>query len=204
MSRKYIIPVALLLILSIVLVLLPRKQDHSQMSPEELLRQINSTSRFVSTDEVADRLIRKDPSLALIDVRNDKLFSEYSLPGSLNIPVDNILADESQEILSQEGLEFVFYSTDDILADQTWIILKRKGLKNIYVLKGGLNEWFRTFFTNPPPAETADSEEFALYQFRMGVRQYFTGTPADSPEKSSAEKIIVTPKKKKSAAEGGC
>jgi sulfur-carrier protein adenylyltransferase/sulfurtransferase len=204
MSKKYIIPVALLLGLALLLVLLPEKKVHDEMAPEELLRHINSTSRFISSDMVADRLIKKDPSMLLVDVRSADLHKDFTLPGALSIPLAGIIQPENIEMLTQEGLDVIFFSTDDILANQAWIICKRKGIKNIYVMKGGLNEWFTSFFKLQPPPETAPSEEIALYQFRLGVQQYFTGADAGTVKKAEPETISITPKKKKSAAEGGC
>jgi len=204
MNKKYFIPVGILVGLGLILVLLPQKKTYDEMPAEELLRQVASSSRFISPDAIADRIIKKDPSMLLIDVRSEDLFREFSLPGAMNIPIQEIFKPEQTELLSQEGIEYIFFSTDDIIADQAWILCKRKGLKNIYVMKGGLNEWFNTFFLNQPPAETASGEEIALYQFRSGVRQYFTGGVTVTVQKPAGETITVTTKKKKSAAEGGC
>jgi rhodanese-related sulfurtransferase len=204
MNKKYLIPIALLVGLALILVLLPAKKTYNELPAEELLRQVTSSSRFISPDVVADRLINKDPSMLLVDVRNADLFNEFTLPGALNIPLQDILKPEQNDLLSQEGIDFIFFSTGDVLADQAWILCKRKGLENIYVMKGGLNEWFNVFFLQQPPAETASSDEIALYQFRSAVRQYFTGGETQSVRKPAGETISVTPKKKKSAAEGGC
>jgi len=204
MIKKYFIPVVLMVGLGLVLVLLPPKKAYDEMQPEELLRQVTSPSRFVSPDDVADRLIKKDPSMLLVDVRSAGQFMEYSLPGAFNMPLQDILKPEFDELLSQEGMEFIFYSNGDILSDQAWILYRRKEYKNIFVMKGGLNEWFNSFFLMQPPPETASGEEIALYQFRSGVRQYFTGGETIAAPGSSVEKISVTPRAKKSATEGGC
>jgi len=204
MDKKYIIPVALLLVLAVTLVLLPKKKAYEELPATELLKQVTGTARFVSTDEVADRLIRKDPSMLLVDVRSSDQFNEYAIPGSVNIPLQDILKSESQEMLSQEGLDIIFYSTGEVYSDQAWITARRMGKNNIYVMKGGLNEWFSDFFMTQPPAETASGEEITKYQFRSAVRQYFTGGELKTEQKTSGENISVTPKKKKSAAEGGC
>ena len=204
MNRKYIIPVVILVGLALVLVLLPEKKSYEEITPEELLRHVTSTSRFISCDEVTDRMIRKDPSLLLIDVRDEEQNANYSLPGALNIPLLSISDPEKAELLSAEGFDYVFFSNGDIRADQAWIISKRKNMDHIYVMKGGLNEWFASFFMMQPPPETSSAADIALYQFRSGVRQHFTGGGTESSPESATEKIIVTPKKKKSAAEGGC
>lgn len=204
MNRKYIIPVVLLLGLAFMLILIPPKKSHDEIPPEELLRQITSPSRFISPDDVADRLIKKDPSLMLIDVRSKSEYENFALPGALNIPFQDLLKPENLELLSQEGIDFVFYSNGDVLSDQMWIIGERKGIDNIYVMKGGLNQWFDSFFFQQMPAETASAEDLALWQFRNGVRQYFTGAGPVITQQDNKVNIQVSPKKKKSAAEGGC
>lgn len=204
MIKKYFIPIVLLIGLGLVLVLLPPKKSYKEVQAEDLLRQITSSSRFISPDIVADRLIKKDPSLLLVDVRSSEEYFEFSLPGALNIPLKDIFLPEQQELLTRKGVETIFYSNSDILADQAWILCKRKGLQNIFVMKGGLNEWFNSFFQLQPPPETSSAAEIELYQFRNGVRQYFTGGETEVAPKQEVESISVTPKTKKSAAEGGC
>jgi rhodanese-related sulfurtransferase len=204
MDKKYIIPISLLVVLALILALLPQKKAYEEMPATELLKQVTSPARFISPDIVADRLIKKDPSMLLVDVRNIDLYKEYSIPGAVNIPLQEIMKTENQELISQEGIDVIFFSTGEIQADQAWIVSKRKGLEGIYVMKGGLNDWFSYFFIVQPPAETASSEEIALYQFRSAVRQYFTGGEVQTAQKPAPETITVTPKKKKAAAEGGC
>jgi len=70
MDKKYIIPVVLLLVLGLALILLPQKKSYDETLPEEVRRQVTSPSRFLSVDVIADRMINKDPSLLLIDVRD--------------------------------------------------------------------------------------------------------------------------------------
>jgi rhodanese-related sulfurtransferase len=204
MNKKYIIPIVLLLGLAITLVLLPGKKSYDEVPATELLQQITSTSRFVNADIVADRLIKKDPSMMLIDVRSEELFREFSLPGAMNIPLKDLAIPENSELLTQEGIDFIFFSTGDVMADQAWILCRRLGYDHIFVLEGGLNGWFSSFFMIRPPAETASGEEIALFQFRSAVRQYFAGGEAPALQKPAGETITITPKKKKSAAEGGC
>jgi rhodanese-related sulfurtransferase len=149
-------------------------------------------------------MIKKDPTLLLIDVRSPREYANFCLPGASNIPLKDIFQVEKQELLNQKGVEAVFYSNGDILSDQAWILCKRKGLQNIYVMRGGLNEWFSAFFQIQPPPQTSSSADIELYQFRNGVRQYFTGGETEIAPKQQTESISVTPKAKKSASEGGC
>jgi rhodanese-related sulfurtransferase len=204
MLKKYFIPIVLLVGLGFVLVLLPAKKTYKEVQPEELLRQISSQSRFISPDIIADRLIKKDPSLQLVDVRDAEQFLEFTLPGAISIPLQDVLLPEHQELFTRKGMNYVFFSNGDILSDQAWILCTRKGLQNIFVMKGGLNEWFNSFYLLQPPPETSSAKEIELFQFRNGVRQYFTGGETEIAPKQEGENISVSPKAKKSAAEGGC
>jgi len=122
----------------------------------------------------------------------------------MSMPLKNILLPENMDLFAQEGLDFVFFSNSGLLADQAWIICKRKGVENIFVLQGGLNEWFQSFFLLQGPPETASQQEIDLYRFRSAVKQYFTGGEMDPTPVQAAENIVVKPRAKKSAAEGGC
>jgi rhodanese-related sulfurtransferase len=204
MTRKYIIPVLILLSLGIVLMILPGRERKEEISPEEVLRSMTGSSRLTSPDRVADRLINKDPSLLLIDVRTPEEYSAYSLPGAFNIPIAGLLDETSLDLLSQEGMDVVFFGNDELLADRAWLASRRKGLKDVYVLEGGLNQWFDNFFTLSPPPESASAAELEHFQFRMGVRQYLTGGELQVQQQQPAETITIKPKTKKSATEGGC
>ena len=204
MNKNYIIPIIVLIGLSLALLLLPEKKFNKEMAPEELLMQINSTSRFITPDIVADRIIKKDPAMILVDVRSPEEYIKYSLPGSMNIPLSSLADSTTLDILDQEGIDWVLFSNDNILADQAWILGKRLGLGNLFVMQGGINQWFDNFFMTQVPAQTQSESDLELYQFRLGVRQFFTGGEVNTAPVNQTETIQVQPKTKKSAAEGGC
>lgn len=204
MNRKYIFPALLLLVAGIILVLLPERDSHDDLSPGRLLTEITGDSRFLATETIADRMVQRDPSQVLIDVRTAEEFQHYALPGAVNIPLQEIMGETWQEFLSQDGYDFTFYSNDDILADRAWILSKRAGHRNIYVMKGGLNQWFEDFFTSSSPVQTQTEAEYDLHLLRQGIRQFLTGGNAPVAEQATHETITVKPRTKKSKAEGGC
>jgi rhodanese-related sulfurtransferase len=203
MNRNYILLTVLLLVLSGGLLFLPERSNTVQVAPEDLMLDIVQPTRYISTDKVARMIIEKDPLLLLIDVRSDYEFEEFSLPGSVNLPMDSLLTDYADDILNIEDVNTVLFSDDDIKADQSWVIAKRLGYKNIYVMKGGLNCWITTVIEPEPPAETSPVTDFELYRFRQGASAYFTGTDI-SGESGEKVKLNVTRRKKETVAEGGC
>ena len=203
MNKNYIILAVLFLILAGGLLILPERENYQQIKPEELMRDIVQTSRYVTTDQVAEMLIEGDPTIMLVDVRDEYDYCEYSLPKALNIPLDSIMVPEYQDYLGIDDLNVVFFSNDDIRSDQAWVIAKRMGYGSIYVLKGGLNCWINTIIQPKVPEETASKADFELYDLRRGASMYFTGAELATTE-GGAKSVTVVRKKKTSVAEGGC
>jgi rhodanese-related sulfurtransferase len=176
-----------------------------QYTPEELLVKINDPSRYITTYQIAERIIGEDPSVYLIDVRMEDEYDAYAIPGSLSLPLEELLSPDNDEYLRQEGMDIIFYSNGDVFADQAWMLAVQKGIQDVYVLQGGLNEWFRTIIKPEAPPETASQEAFDLYSFARGACIYFGGNSMISTDAGNVPKRdVVVRQKKKKAAEGGC
>ncbi len=208
MSKRYILLAILLLGSAFGLLMFPETKSDAKVSPTDLLMEINDPARFLETDHIAQRLIEGDPGLFLIDVRSLYEYEEYSIPGSVNIPQEELLLDQWKDYIDQEDMDIVFYSNGDVYADQAWMLTTQSGSKNLYVMKGGLNEWFRTIMKPEKPGEMDPTEVYDLYSFRKGASIFFGGSaqevPALNDDNAPKKKKVVVKKKKKKAAEGGC
>lgn len=207
MNKKYLLLACIAVTLGIGILFMPAKDSVKQTQPELLLAAIDDPSRFLTTDDITDRLVKKDPAMLLIDVRPESEFKTFSIPGAVNIPADSILSASAQEMLGQKAMDKVFYSNSDVTSDQAWIICKRMGMPRIYVMQGGVNKWFSTIVKAEKPAETASTNAIDQYQFRIAACQYFFGSPemAVTPKNETAKKkISVVKKAPKAASGGGC
>lgn len=202
MNRNYIYLTLLMLVLAIGSLFISTNKEHVQIEPETLLWEIIQPTRYVSTDQVAKMIIQKDPTLEIIDVRSAEEFDKYSLPNSINIPLDSLLNTESFDYFGIPGVIVVFVSNDDIYADQAWVLTKRLGFNSTYVMKGGLNCWIETIIQPQEPEDGESHEAFATYEFRQGARMYFTGAKIEKSD--TKREVTVQRKKKTSAASGGC
>jgi len=140
-----------------------------KLTAEELLAEANTRTQFVTPEVVADMIIKKDPSLRLIDVRSQDEFEKYSLPGAINIPYADLLSDEHTDILNQDVFMNVFYSNGTLTANEAWMLTRQLGYENNYVLEGGLNYWFDTILNPEKPSDSSSDEEFAKYDFRKSA-----------------------------------
>ncbi len=93
MSKRYIIIAILLIGSAFGLILIPKQAPTDQIKPTAFLIEINDPARFLETDQIAKRLIEEDPTLFLIDVRSLYEYEDYSIPASVNIPLEELLLD---------------------------------------------------------------------------------------------------------------
>jgi len=192
-----------MLVLGIGTLFITKKIEPNQIDPQQLLAELTQPTRYVTTDQVAKMIIKKDPSLMLMDVRSEEEYKNYSLQGAISFPIDSLMSKNYLTYLGIPGTRVVFFSNDDIKADQTWVLAKRLGFKSIYVLKGGLNSWMETIINPVEPGENEPYTAYETYTFRKGAQLYFTGAKAEN-EGSSKVKVEVRRRKKSSVAAGGC
>jgi len=206
MQKRYIFLAILFIAMASGLLFLPDMTQKTQVPAATFLNDIHSNNRHLTSDEIAKRIIDGDPMVFLVDVRSEKEFDTYSLPGSINIPLKDVLLDDWAGYVDQDIVDVIFYSNDDILAEEAWALCKQQGFKNLYVLDGGLNTWFGTIMLPEEPGELASTTEIELFSFRTGASIYFgSGSTAVSVEAKPVKKKTIPVKKKvKREAEGGC
>jgi rhodanese-related sulfurtransferase len=199
----FIIPMGL-----IIAAVPQNKTNPYKLTASELLNEVNTRTQFVAADVVADMIIKKDPSLRLIDIRSQEEFEKFSLPGAINIPVTDLLSDQYSDILNQDIKMNVFYSNGTLASNEAWMVTRQLGYTNNYVLEGGLNYWFDAILNPQKPSSTNSDEEFAKYDFRKSAGQALGGggltaqTPYDQSTQSA--KPVIKPAAKKKKASGGC
>jgi len=206
-KTRYMILAAILFLLALGLVLIPKYNKNEGIKPELFVINAISSERYISTDLLADRIINQDPALLLIDTRPENEFNEFSLPNAVNIELKDFFDKALNGYLNQDVYDVILFSNDNFYADEVWMLGNRLGYKNLFVLKGGLNEWFNTIIDPKYPDETMPREAFELYDFRKAAGMYFgVGiTQTQTEEKSKPKKKVVTaPKNKKKVPEGGC
>ena len=198
----FIIPMGL-----IIAAVPQNKTKPYKLTADELLAEAKTRTQYITPETVADMIVKKDPTLRLIDVRSQDEFEKFSLPGSLNIPISDLLSDKYTDILNQDVKMNVFYSNGSLTANEAWMVTRQLGYKNNYVLEGGLNYWFDAIINPQKPASTSSDEEFARYDFRKSAGSALGGggvvqSAQNSPASNVKPAVTGVAKKKKAA--GGC
>jgi rhodanese-related sulfurtransferase len=195
--------------LGLIIAAIPQnKTKPYKLTADQLLAEVNTRTQYIAPETVADMMIKKDPTLQLIDVRSQDEFEKFNLSGAINIPITDLLSEKYTDLLDQDVKMNIFYSNGTLTANQAWMVTRQLGYKNNYVLEGGLNYWFSAILNPQKPASTSPDEEFAKYDFRKSASQALGG--GEIQPQSAATNITTAPKpaiiglpKKKKAA-GGC
>jgi rhodanese-related sulfurtransferase len=198
---------AVLIPLGVIIAAVPENTTKPyRLTAQQLLEEVKAGNQFVTTDQVADMVVQKDPSLQIIDVRSKDEYDIFHLPGAINIPLNDILSADYEGILNQDVKMNVFYSNGTTQSNEAWMITRQLGYMNNYVLQGGLNFWAETIMNPQAPASTSPDDEFAKYDFRKGVNQALGGGSLESaaPAAPAGNMPAIQKKPKQKKVAGGC
>jgi rhodanese-related sulfurtransferase len=212
--KKLNILAIVMLSLGLILAFVPKEAMKSEkVSQKQIISELKEKAYFITADALAAMLVEKDPTVKLVDVRDAFEFQKYSLPNATNLNIENIVSDEWSEFMNQDKYTIVIYSNGNVDAVEAWMLCRMKGYENIFVLQGGLNNWYETILNPQKPASTMADEELAKYEFRKAAGSSLGGVAGDSasavPAKMAGSeapkpKPAAGAAKKKKGASGGC
>lgn len=192
-----------LLCLGLILALLPLSGSRSFIvRPQKLLSEVLDGNTYVTVDQVARFVVSEDSSVQIIDLRKPEEYRVMNIPGSINVPYAKFLDNDPATFLNGGKFRNILYSNGDIDANYALAIAKGLNLKNIYVMKGGLNEWFNTVMNSSFTGEKISARENALFETRTGAKKMFNemNSLPDSLKLKFVESKHIAAKK----LDGGC
>lgn len=173
-----------------------------QLKPSELLTAAQNEKIVFNVDEVARFVSKEDTSIQLIDVRTPGEFMESAIPGSINIPFDDLLNPNWEGYLNQKEVRNIFYSNNNELATLAWTITTGLGYPNNYTMKGGLNEWYDIVMLSKFEGDKITPRENALFENRYKARRMFT--EMNSLPDSLKRQYLEAKRLEESQLDGGC
>jgi rhodanese-related sulfurtransferase len=151
--------------MGILLAFMPNPVTKSfKLKPAELIAKSASDEINFSVDEVARFVNNEDSTVQLIDIRSADEFRKCNIPGSVNIPINDLLNPVWSGYFNQKNVRKVFYGNSDQNANVAWTIATGLGYQNCYVMEGGLNEWYKTVMLTRFEGETITPRENALFE----------------------------------------
>jgi rhodanese-related sulfurtransferase len=170
--------------------------------PEKLISDLKENDSFYTVDQVARIVSEEEPGYQIIDLRTPEEFRSFNIPGSVNKPYSDLFNSDPSAYLGNKEIKTIFYSNGDI--DSNYALIFARGLKysNVYVMKGGLNEWFNTVMNSRFTGERISARENALFETRFRARKMFAeiNSLPDSLKQKFFESKHLAAKK----LDGGC
>ena len=164
-----------LLSLGIILTLLPLSAGRSFIiKPEKLISELFDEKTYLTVDQVAKFLVTEDSTIMIYDLRTPEEFKNMNIPGSVNIPYADLLNNKHDLYLSDRSIKKIFYSNGDFDSNYAYAIARGLNYSNVYVMKGGMNEWFNTVMNSSFSGERISARENALFETRFRARKIFT------------------------------
>jgi rhodanese-related sulfurtransferase len=139
---------------------------------EALLNELNNTAfvssyntEYMTSDELAFRIIDKDADIQIIDLRAQKEYDSLPLPQSTRFSLAALLEKDAYKLLSVKGKINVITANDELTAKKGYILCKGLGYENLYVLQGGLNQFRKDIIDfklsdKPSSGGLSDTEKF--------------------------------------------
>ena len=189
--------------LGLVVASLPQKDNHAgQLTPALLLQKIEEGSQFISVDDAARYITREDSTIRFIDLRSPEEYRAFNIPGSVNIPYDDLMNRDWEGYLHQDKVRNIFYSNGDLKSGLAWALTARMGYRNNYVMKGGMNEWYRTVMNSHFSGGRITAAQNALFEARRKASTLFTRM--NSLPDSMKVKYLEAKRLEEAKLTGGC
>jgi len=159
------------------------------IDPNDLARIVETEVDHVDPLDLADWIMAGRADYRLVDLRDEKAFGEYHIPGAQRLLITD---------LPDAGLprneKIVLYSDGGIHSAQAWFLLKAKGYTGVYMLLGGLDAWrdevlFPTLAENPTPYQQQRNAKLTA------IARHFGGQPrSGAADTEAAPQIAAMPK----------
>jgi len=98
----------------------------------------------MTADELAFRIVDREPRLRIVDVRDAKAFAALPLPGSVNAPVRDLFGKGWRDLLAPRHVKKVIVGADEGEERAAYLLLGELGYENVAVLEGGFSNFEKT------------------------------------------------------------
>jgi rhodanese-related sulfurtransferase len=144
----------------------------------------------------------EDSTIRIIDLREPEEFRKICLPGSVNVPYADFIANDPDVYLNNRNIKTISYSNSDLDANYALVYARGLGYEYTYAMEGGLTEWINTVMDSKFSGGRISARENAVFEIRTRAGKLFTELNS-LPE---SEKLRFMESKKFSAKklDGGC
>ena len=197
-KMKYQLSMIAPFIIIALIAILPSEKEMIQNKIAKAKEQKKCVFHEIAPDKLAYEIANHYYQLNIIDVRSPEEFEAYHLPLAINIPFENILDREWEDIFKQKLKTNIFYADNDTLVKMSCLKAKYIGGSTNMILNVSSKDFRAMFFDVEPPSANAPKEVQQTYVFRKQ-------TAAQMNNLIDALQNIGKPVKREiKAVKGGC
>jgi len=157
-------------LLGAVLAFLPDHRTRLQRRVADPAFQAAHPVPVMDADELAFRLVDRDPTLQLLDLRPAADFKPTAFPGALNLGAGDLFTREPGVALTDRRLLKVVVAEDEARARQGALLLQELGYEQVACLKGGWPSFAHLYLQDTPFVPTGGREDATVQAFRESAR----------------------------------
>ncbi|HTI37366.1 MAG TPA: rhodanese-like domain-containing protein [Vicinamibacterales bacterium] len=114
----------------------PRPRQRAAIDVRTLAAEVARESDHVSAIQLAEWIKAAKPGLQVLDVRSAREYETYHIPTARSMPLETLVT-----TTFDPDATLVLYSEGGGHAAQAWVLLRALGYRNVFALKGGLDDW---------------------------------------------------------------
>lgn len=158
-ARRHAAAAAGLLTVALVATLLPGRAARLQAKVMDAGYVPPHAVESMTPDELAFRLVDRDPRTRVFDLRDEAARSSHPMPGATPVPVAAILEKQWRPEFGPRHVKKVLIAATEDAARLSAYLLGEAGYENLVILAGGYDSFERTILANREGV--ADGERYA-------------------------------------------
>lgn len=179
-----------------------------KLSPQEMVEQLYNLDTEMIPDEAMEIISYGDSLNILVDLRNPYEYQKGFLGEAINIPVSDILLEESIAFFDEmmaDSISVILYAKNQLDANGSWMLLQQLGYYNVKILLGGYdylaNEDIDYYNMPDIPEYLVEEPTISFSEVIANI-----GSMSNQSEESANKPQSIQPikRQKKAVAEGGC
>ncbi len=145
--------------------------DAGSADIRSLAADIAAERDHVSAPDLADAIMRQEPSLQVIDLRSRDEYDAFHIPSATQASVEEVA-----KAAFPPGARIVLYSEGGTHSAQAWMLLRLRGYRHVTFLREGIYEWMARVVEPRLAVDATPTERTEFARAEVHSR-YFGGLP---------------------------
>jgi rhodanese-related sulfurtransferase len=163
------------LALGLVLLVLPERKAHMISTVSNASYLAAHPVKIMTVDELAFRIVDKEQSIQIVDVRSADQYAKLALPGARNIALREFFSKDNNALFSQRHVKKVLVADDEAQEKSACLLLQKLGYDNVAALEGGLPQFKHTILDSTAFVSTGSRWDNDVRTFREKARTEIAG-----------------------------